>query len=95
MDDINILDRSTVVGQIINLELLIVFESFEYPFNQMNRNLCNFLTNTIYPKWAIFIDTMIVHAIFQTHKTLDGPQEEYEKIWKERLGYFVQMAQYC
>ena len=75
MNDINILDCSTIVEDIIKGDLL---PEFQFKVNGNLRKLCYYLVDGIYPSWSIFIDT-IANAIAKKHKTFSGAQEAARK----------------
>lgn len=70
MKDINILDWSTIVEKIIEGILLPLVE---YKVNNTKCNMCYYLVDGFYPKWAFLIDT-IANAIARNHKTFSGAQ---------------------
>lgn len=75
MNDINILDCSIIVEQILKGDLL---PSFKYKVKDSIRRMCYYLVHGIYPKWAIFIDT-IVNGQTRKHKAFAGAQESVRK----------------
>ena len=83
INDINVLDCSSIVKEIIEGKML---PEFEFEVNGNKRSLCYYLTDGIYAKWAIFIDT-ISYSIARKHKTFSGAQEAAEErrrtcIWR-------------
>lgn len=75
MNDINILDCSTIVEQILKGELL---PSLNYKVNDSIRRMCYYLVDGIYRKWAIFIDA-IVNEQTRKDKSFAGGQESVRK----------------
>ena len=59
LNDLNILEKSTIVGSILNgtMELHLPQELY-YSINGTVHNYLYFLVDGIYPKWPIFISTV-------------------------------------
>ena len=55
MNDLNVLDCSILVRDIMMDSMM---PDFRYEVNNRSRDLCYYLVDGIYPKWAIFIDTI-------------------------------------
>ena len=53
MNALNILDSSSIVEKILSGHML---PEFEFEINKKIYNLCYYLDDGIYEKWAIFID---------------------------------------
>lgn len=85
MNDINVLDCSTIVEKIIDGRLL---PEFEFEVNGRKRNMCYYLVDGIYPKWAIFIDT-IPNALARKQKTFSGAQEAARKDVERAFGVLI------
>lgn len=71
MNDINILDCSSIVEKIMPGYMLPVFN---YMVCGKERKKCYYWVHVIYPKWAFFIDT-IIHGVTRKHKTFISAQE--------------------
>ena len=59
LNDLNILEKSTIVGSILNGTMdLQLPQELHYCINGTVRDYLYFLVNGIYPKWPIFISTI-------------------------------------
>lgn len=85
MNDLNILDCSTIVEDILKGELL---PDFSYTVNGVTRTLGYWLVDGIYPKWAIFVDT-IQGAVARKQKTFAGGQEAVRKDVERAFGVLL------
>ena len=90
LNDLNVLDRSSIVGAMLSAELDISIDDYEISGNM--RDWMYFLVNGIYPEWAIFVNTF-------TNK--DTPKKrkfatEQEKVRKDiecAFGILIQQFQ--
>ena len=85
MNDINILDSSTIVERILHGQML---PSFDHIVNGRSRKLCYYLVDGIYPHWAIFIKS-IVEATTKKHKCFSRAQEALRKDVKRAFGVLL------
>lgn len=66
MNDIHVLNTSSIASDMFYGRHIT---NFEYTINVLTRNLCYYLVDGIFPKWAIFRST-IQEAIFKKEKTV-------------------------
>lgn len=85
MNDINVLDTSPLVVDILHGRLL---PSFEYALQGKKRKMCYYLVDGIYPKWAIFVST-IAHAVSKKDKHFCAAQEGMRKDVERAFGVLV------
>jgi Plant transposon protein len=85
LNDINILDRSSIVASILNgsFDLRLPVEQ-QYTINGTTRDYFYFLVDGIYPKWSIFIST-IAHAA-------QGSKEAYFASCQEAIRKDIERA---
>ena len=57
MNDLNVLDRSSIVDGLISGELDISTDPYDIDSNGHDHDWMYFLVDGIYPEWAIFVDT--------------------------------------
>lgn len=85
LNDINVLDQSTIVQDILNGKMLPVFE---FEIDGRRRNLPYYLVDDIYPQWAIFVKTM-AEAMLQKHRRFSNAQETFRKDVERAVGVLV------
>lgn len=85
MNDINILNSSSLYQSILEGNML---PSFEYTINNRKKNQLYYLVDGIYPKWAIFIDTIRM-ATSRKEKCFSGAQEAVRKDVERAFGVLV------
>lgn len=85
MNDINILDASSIVEKVLNGELL---PDFQFKVNGKPYSMLYYLVDGIYPNWAMFIDT-IAEAINKKEKTFSGAQEAVRKDIERAFGVLL------
>ena len=90
LNDLNILEKSTIVGSILNgmMELQLPQE-LHYCINGMVRDYLYFLVNGIYPKWPIFISTISVATPGSKDKLFATYQEAVRKNIEQAFGVIV------
>lgn len=85
LNDINILDASSIVQKILEGEML---PGFSYEINGRQRRLCYYNVDGIYPNWAIFVKT-IAEALERKHKMFASAQEGFRKDVERAFGVLV------
>lgn len=85
MNDINVLDASTLVADILEGRAL---PSFEYKVGNRIRKQCYYLVDGIYPKWAIFVST-IAEAVSRKERHFCAAQEGMRKDVERAFGVLV------
>lgn len=85
MNDLNVLDASKIVKDILEGKML---PEFSYTVNGTTRKLCYYLVDGIYPKWSIFIDT-ISEAMTRKEKHFSAAQEGLRKDVERAFGVLV------
>jgi hypothetical protein len=90
LNDINILNKSTIVGSILNgtFDLKIAF----YTINNTHRDWLYFLVDGIYPKYSIFINSF-QHPHDEKEKYFAKCQEACRKDIKRAFSVLVQQFQ--
>lgn len=68
LNDINILDYSSIVGDILQE---ILFPTFQFTIKGWEINLCYYLVDLIYPKWAI--------AVSKIENSVNRKEKNFEK----------------
>lgn len=86
MNDINILDKSSIVGGLISGDFSIKTEP--YNINGTVRDWNYFLVDGIYPEWSIFVNTYS-NPTEQEKKTFAGAQERVRKDIECAFGILV------
>lgn len=76
LNDINILQKSSIVGGLIDGSYSLKIP--KYTINGVQRDYCYFLTDGIYPPWSIFISTY-PYAVTDKEKKFSKQQEAVRK----------------
>jgi len=90
MNDINVLDRSSIVGAILRGEFDLRAEPYE--INGTMRDWYYFLVDGIYPDWAIFVKT-ILNAMGAKYVLFANTQEFVRKDVERFFGVFLKQFQ--
>jgi hypothetical protein len=90
LNDINILDKSSIIGSILDGTFDLRIEP--YTINNTTRNWLYFLVDGIYPKYSIFIST-IRHPATKMEKYFATCQEACRKDIERAFGVLVQQFQ--
>ena len=85
MNDLNILDCSSIIEDILRGDLL---PDYSYTIEGHERTLCYFNTDGIYPNWPIFMKT-IHGAQSAKHKRFANAQEAFRKDIERAFGVLM------
>ena len=85
LNDINILDQSPIIQDILHGKAL---PGFEYDINGNKRTLLYHLVDRIYPNWAIFVKA-IAEASSRKHKRFATAQEAMRKDMERAFGVLL------
>jgi hypothetical protein len=92
LNDINVLDKSSIVASILNGTLNIKTNAYE--INGNRRDWMYFLADGIYPDWSIFVKTIPEPARTNTHKAFFASRQEAVRKDVERaFGILVKKFQ--
>ena len=90
LNDLNILEKSTIVGSILNGTMdLRLPQELHYCINGMVRDYIYFLVDGIYPKWPIFISTILDATPGSKDKLFATYQEAVRKDIEQAFGVIV------
>ena len=90
LNDLNVLDRSSIVGAMLSAELDISIDDYEISGNM--RDWMYFLVNGIYPEWAIFVNTFTNKDTLKKRK-FATEQEKVRKDIECAFGILIQQFQ--